>query len=212
MFSCLQKYVRRKEMKKYLVGLISGIVLVGAVSCASLSELFTPARLDKQAIKLVEEEKVVEPGEFDGYPNLDKAGRLVNAVEDATEIVALRLKQINHKVGADLENATKLEKKIFAPDGLLPLALTVLGVGPVAGLIGLMRTKPGDISKQDMELALNDVKGEVTDRDRKILELVKGVQNVLAANNGSADEIKKILKDSQSPETRELVAKLKVGL
>ena len=85
------------------------------------------------------------------------------------------------------------------------MGLSLLGVAG-GGYLGLMRKRPQDITPVEMEQALGEVKGEVTDRDRKIIQIVASMKNVIEAQPKEAQEgMKKLLKAGQFPETRAAV-------
>ena len=210
-------------MKK-LVYVFSALMLIGAVSCASLSSLITPATIDKKAVKYASDAGVIDAKDFEGYGNLDKADRLVKAVWDAHKTIDLRLTHeieennltvmvLDEAVVSNRKEAIEREENIFGPSGFLTLGLTALGVGPLAGIIGLMRKRPGDWTPQEMEATLGEVKGEVSQKDKNIIEIVKGVQKVLeTCDKENADIYKKILAMAQSSDTKELIAKIKTTL
>ena len=58
-----------------------------------------------------------------------------------------------------------------------------------------------------MEKALGDIKGEVTNKDRQLIQLVASMKKVIEAAPDEKDqeEIIQILKDNQLPETRAAV-------
>jgi len=110
-------------------------------------------------------------------------------------------------VDHDVDVGESREELIFDPvTGAVAVGLSLFGIAG-GGYLGLMRKRPQDITPQEMEKALGDIKGEVTDKDQKILQLVASVKKVIDAQSTTAskDKIKKILKDNQLPDVRAVV-------
>jgi hypothetical protein len=69
-----------------------------------------------------------------------------------------------------------------------------------------MRKRPQDITPVEMEKALGEVKGEVTAKDRQIIQLVASMKNALEAQPDTVRaEMKATLKAGQLPDTRAAV-------
>lgn len=218
-------------MKNVLLVLAS-LALIAGVGCAALSEYITPATVDKKAVAYAEKAGVADANDFGGYANLEKAIRLEAAVGAAYEVTSLALAQMAEKnqldygllkgaVANNLKTARDREEKLFGETGLLSTGLTALGFGTLTGFLGLMRKRPQDVTKEEMESIVAEVKGEVTDKDRQIIELVKGVQQFIDKYRGSdstlvaADlvgDLKGILGSTQSVETKQAVAVVKTTL
>lgn len=224
------------SFKSWTIGIVASILIAGGIGCAALSNLVTPATIDKGAVKYAAAAGVIDANDFKGYANLDKAVRLKAAVDAAFKVKDLALNQMIEKnkldyaqlsnvANSNMQLAQAREKQLFGPTGLLTMGLSLLGVGGLGGVIGLARKRPGDITPQEMEAALADVKGEVTAKDQQFLELVKGVQlflnahKVAVSNDGPnpskvddaiAVELKKALDGVQSVTTRQAVAAVKV--
>lgn len=189
------------------------------VGCAALSEYVTPASIDQKAVEYVVKAGVADANDFKGYANLEKAIRLELMVENAYEVVTLALEQMREKNQLDYSilrgvviNNTKVarerEELLFGETGLLAVGLGALGAGGLGSILGLMRKRPGDITPQELEAALADVKGEVTAKDRQVIEIVKGVQKFLdkyPKGTVYGDELRLAL-SNQSIDTREAVA------
>jgi hypothetical protein len=214
-------------MKTIVIIIVSILAIAGGFGCAALSEYVTPATLDERAIQYAANSGTVDPFDFDGYQNLEKALRLESAVHNAHEVNQLAYQQMAEKDQLDyaqlneitLQNrqiAQQREELIFGEEGLLTLGLSMAGFGTLTGLIGLMRKRPGDITPEEMEKAVVDIKGEITDKDRQLIEIVKGVQKVLETagtkDNNLLAQFKSILGNYQSADTKETVAKVKSTL
>ena len=118
----------------------------------------------------------------------------------------LEAKILRGVLTGDIDIAIAREDFLFNPTtGALAVGLSLLGVAG-GGYLGLMRKRPQDITPVEMEQALGEVKGEVTDRDRKIIQIVASMKNVIEAQPKEAQEgMKKLLKAGQFPETRAAV-------
>jgi len=212
--------------------LICIVFVVAGIGCASLSYMVTPAELDSKAIDYAVESGVVDANAFSGYHNLEKAIRLEVAVKNAYETKSLALQQmmeknqldytmLNDLVVRNTKEARSREEQLFAQDGLLTMGLTLAGFGGFTGLIGLGRKRPGDLTPQDMEQAVGTIKGEVTKKDRQLIELVKGVQGFLDLDwtwkpeSGDIDvvgNLKEKLASAQSADTKQLIGQIKATL
>jgi len=207
--------------------IISLLLMVAGFGCASLSSLITPAPFDNKALEYAAEAEVVEPTAFAGYSNLDKAMRLEEAVDHAHEVNQLMIQQMMEKDQLDyaqlsdivIQNRVigqKREEMVFAEDGLLTLGLSMAGFGGLTGLIGLMRKRPQDMTQDEVEEAFTDIQGLNDDKDRQLLELVKGVQGVLdmagEKDNGLLKTAKMLLGNSQSTDTKMKVGEIKATL
>ena len=62
-----------------------------------------------------------------------------------------------------------------------------VNVEGLAGFIGLMRKRPGDVTPEELKKAVGGQEAELTARERQFAELVKGVQRFLLS--GPADEL-----------------------
>lgn len=209
-------------MTKTVLYVVCACCVVGGVGCVALSEWVTPATIDQRAVEFAEESGVVGEGTFEGYPNLDKANRLANAVLAAYEINDLVLEQLqennnlnytllNEVVVRNQKQAQAREEMLFSEQGLLSLGLAAFGISVPAGLFGLSRKRTGDWTPQEHETALGAIKGTVTDKDRQMLELVRGVQKFLDVSE-SGKELKLSLEAAQSADTRIRVAQLKATI
>jgi len=214
-------------MKQVAIGLLAVILLAVALGCAAVSELVTPATVDKKAVNYAAEAGVIDANEFAGYGNLYKANRLKDAVDTAFQVKSLSIKQmqerneldynaLNEVVTANRVTAMQREEALFGEKGILPLAAGLLGFGGLTGAIGLMRKRPGDITPVEMEQAVVQATGEtnaeLAAKVRQLTEVVKGVKTFMDKHpKGDAigDELRAALAAIQSADTRAEVAVIK---
>jgi hypothetical protein len=213
-------------MLKNVLLVVASLAMLAGIGCAALSEYITPATVDPKAVAYVEKAGVADANDFAGWPNMEKAIRLDAAVGAAYEVTSLALTQMVEKneldygilkaaVANNLKTARDREEKLFGETGLLSTGLTALGFGTLTGFVGLMRKRPGDISSQEMESVVAEVKGEVTDKDRQLIEVVKGVQKILDAypkTNTFGAELRAALSSSESADTKQAIAVAKTTL
>lgn len=208
-----------KTIKNVIAYVLLAIVLIGSGCIGTVSEHLTPGRIDRNVVAYNEAAGTGRAEDYKGflYPSLAEL-KLLSADLDAAialteqELVHLaEQKQLEAKilkgvVTNDVEIAIARKEFIFNPTtGALALGLSILGVG-AGGYLGLMRKRPQDITPVEMEKALGEVKGEVTNKDRQIIQLVASVKNVIEAQPPAAqDEMKTLLKAGQLPETRAAV-------
>jgi len=212
---------------KTTISIISLLLIIAGLGCASLSALVTPASLDTKAIDYATEAQTIEPATLAGYKNLDKAIRLENAVDDAHEVNQLMISQMMEKDQLDYAQLNdivvqnrmigqKREEMLFAEDGLLTLGLSMAGFGSLTGLIGLMRKRPQDLTPEEVEKAYSGLQGELSDKDRQLIELIKGVQDILNTTEGKDNNLlgqfKLALGNAQSTDTKVKVAEIKATL
>lgn len=210
------------NVKVWSISLLAAIFLAAGIGCAAFSQLVTPATINKDAVKYAAKAGVVDANDFRGFANLEKAIRLESAVTSAYQVNVLAYNQMLEKNELDYTilkgvatNNTKLamqrEAALFGEKGLLSMGLGLMGMGTLTGVLGLMRKRPGDITPQEMESALVDIKGEVTTKDRQFIEVVKGVQAFLEIHKTDpvAVELKACLQ-KQSLDTRQAVATARV--
>ncbi|MCK5600545.1 hypothetical protein KAR91_01680 [Candidatus Pacearchaeota archaeon] len=209
-----------KRIKNAIAYILLAVVLIGSGCIGTVSEHLTPGRCDSDVIDYVVEAGVGEADDYKGflYPSLAELKRLSTDLDAAIAITNQELvhlaeqKQLQAKilkgvVANDVEISVAREEFIFNPTtGALAIGLTLLGVG-ASGYLGLMRKRPQDITPVEMEKALGEVKGEVTNKDRQLIQLVASVKNVIEAQPDKAaqDEMKKLLKAGQLPECRAAV-------
>ncbi len=205
-----------KTIKNAIVYTLLAIVLIGSGCIGTVSEHLTPGRCDSDVIDYVVEAGVGEADDYKGflYPSLADLKRLSTDLDAAIAITNQELvhlaeqKQLQAKilkgvVTNDVEISVAREEFLFNPTtGALAIGMSLLGVAG-GGYLGLMRKRPQDITPVEMEKALGEIKGEVTNKDRQLIQLVASVKNVIEAQPAAAQaEMKKLLKAGQLPETR----------
>ena len=207
-------------MKKLLAYFVLAAVVIGGGCIGTLSEELTPGRVDPDVVAYNEEAGTGAAEDYKGilFPSLASVKRLRTDFEAAVVVTNQELKHLVEQkqlqaeilkgvVTNDFEIAVAREDFIFNPTtGALAIGLSLAGIG-VGGYLGLMRKRPKDITPVDMEKALAGVKGEVDDRDRKIINLVASMKNVidLQPDDKRRQEVKSVLKSGQLPETRAAV-------
>jgi hypothetical protein len=213
-------------MKNKIIILLSLILIVTGVGCAALSSYVTPAELDDQSIDYVVLAGVANPKNFTGYPNLAKAEKLQKDVDSAHAVNQFNLEKLIQKDTLDYsiykdvtmtnyETAVEREKQLFGENGLLSLGLSMIGAGGFAGLLGLMRKRPGDITPAEAEQALAEATGrtaeELSTKERQMIQLVKGVQMFLEATPERDVELrlKQAMDKAQDTDTQIAVATIK---
>lgn len=208
-------------MKKVIIIVFSLLLVVGGLGCVTLSHLLTPTEVDKQAVAYAVEAGVAELKEYTGYPNLAKALKLQRDVDVAYTLNQFEYQQLMQKdsvehgihKGTTTFNSTiglQREESFFGEKGLLSLGLSITGFGMFTGVIGLLRKRPNDWTPDEVETALAEVKDEVTEKDKQVIEIVRGVQNFLNISDKSvAKSLKTLLAMSQSSSTKETIATIK---
>jgi hypothetical protein len=215
-------------MKTTTIILICVIAVLAGLGCAALSEYVTPARLEPKAIEYAEKADTIDANSVKGYQNMEKLVRLDAAVDAAhlgnqlfysqlMEKDALDYSVINGAVAASLTAARNREEALFGETGLLSIGLTAAGFGTLTGLVGLMRKRPQDVTQEEVESILADLKIELSDKDRQLVELIRGIKAFMdAAPSESGDvviaELKKYLSTAQSTDTKIKVAETKATL
>ena len=211
-------------MIRGLVVFLAFVVMAMGVGCAALSLYVTPADIDQQALDYASKAGVADPNDYGGWwGNLYQAERLDREVDQAYEVNVLELQQLadrneldygilKNSVTANLTQARAREEALFGEKGLLSLGLSMAGFGGLTGFVGLMRKRPGDVTQADMEGAVTQYRGEVTDKDRQLIEVVRGVQAYLSIHKDdeSGKELKVCL-SKQSADTRRAVAVAKTA-
>ena len=223
-------------MKTFAVLFVSAVLLVAGIGCAALSHMVTPAAIDKAAVSYAAEAGVADANDFAGYANLEKAIRLEVAVKSAFEVKSLALAQMAEKNQLDFdllhgittnnaELARQREAQLFGETGLLSVGLSALGAGGFAGVLGLMRRRPGDLSPVEVEQAVASMTLDKDTVKRQMAEVVKGVQGYIDNLKGLTAEqivakykdedlttvLKNFLSMTESSDTRQTVAAMKVA-
>lgn len=208
-------------MKKVAVLILGLILLAVGIGCLPMSYYLTPGD-DNPGGKMyvLENNPDVDPNSYEGWfgvPNLATAIRLQKDI-DTTHA---RVQQfLNHKIEEDkLEHSIhsktqgdivsagiQREQLLFGPKGIVTLGLSIAGAGTLAGYVGLMRRKPGDVAKGEFDKLLNKTLG----KDTQIYDLVKSVQafkDTLPKDDPLRVTMKEIFNKKQGPETQAAVTK-----
>jgi hypothetical protein len=213
-----------------VVAILGMTLLCGGIGCAALSDLVTPATIDKGAVRYVAGAGVADANEYDGYGNLAKAEKLKGDVDMAHGVVQLDLKQQMEKDNltyADLSDAVSInysaaearEERLFGTNGLLTLGLGMAGFGSLTGLIGLMRKRPGDVTSAELETAVatatGDASAELTEKQTQVVQLVQGIAKYMGTLKDapvSLESLKTILNMTQDTATQVAVKTVKTEL
>lgn len=211
-------------MKRVVTIVLLVVMAATGLGCVALSELATPAEIDKKAVGFAVAAGVADPNDYTGYRNLAKARRLEADVKAAYEVNTLHLQQLlekneldygilNEVVTRNTKTAELREEMLFAPGGLISTGLAALGVGGLGGFLGLMRKRPGDVSRAEFDTALADAGVEIGEKEQQLAETVFGIQAFLNTWTGAeaGDRLKTCLSRAQSGETKKAVAVLKTA-
>lgn len=213
-------------MKKLIAYAVLLMVVVGYGCMGPMSEEMTPASIDKDAVVVVEKAGTGSAEDYKGFlfPSLASARKLQKDLQEAIVVTDQELKhlveskQLQDKIltGSVLNNvqvAEVREDALFNPQGgAIALGLGLLGI-PAAGYLGMLRKRKGDITPEDHEAALAGIKGEVTEKDRAVLQLVAQMQKVIDAKpQAEREQYLKELKAEQLPETRAAIKAAKARL
>jgi len=213
---------------KTLIATLSLMLVIAGLGCAALSTYVTPAKIDRGAVGYTVSAGVAEPNDYDGYPNLLKAGNLQKDVDSAHSVIQLSLQQqaqkddLDYSIHRDTASSNytigvQREEMLFGETGLLSLGLSMAGFGTLTGLIGLARKRPGDVTTAEMEQTVAQVTGktaeELSTKERQMIQLVKGVQEFLNTDVGTTPSVETTLKRAmdkhQDIDTQEAVAEIK---
>lgn len=211
---------------------ISLLMMITGMGCVALSHLITPAEVDKAALRYAVDAGVADYNDYDAwYPNLDEATRLKDDVDNAHIVNQEKLRHLMEKdvtqhgihqavTTSNYQRGMQREEALFGEKGLLSMGLTMLGVGGFTGLLGLMRKRPGDLSKEEVETALTTATGktkeELSAKEKQFVQLVKGVAEFMKSqeSNGNKDAVlalKSIMDKYQDSQTKVAVAAAKVN-
>jgi len=211
-------------MKKVIAYILLAIVIVGSGCIGTVSEHLTPGVINNKVVKYNEAAGTGTAADYRGilFPSLAELRKLNKDFEAAVAFTNQELRQLAEKnkleqdvlrgtLVSDIKLAEDREEFLWNPTtGAVALGLSLLGVG-AGGYLGLMRKRPQDYTEIDLQKAVTEVKGELSDKERKIISLVKSMQNVIDAETEPEKQaaIIKILKDSQTPEARAAVKEAK---
>ena len=215
---------------KTITIIFSIILMTAGLGCVVLPSYITPADLDGKAVQYVVDAGIAELTDYKAwYPNLALAKRLP---KDLAAANLLNQQVLQQKIDKDntiynifrgtavLNRNVALEREeaLFGESGLASLGLSMLGFGGFTGLLGLMRKRPGDITKDEMENAVatvqNKTTAELTLKEKQMIQLVKGVQAFLdspAAIGVSSEYLKAELDKAQDNDTKVAVSIIKTS-
>ena len=214
---------------KTLIVIASIMLMVVGLGCAALSSYVTPAEVDQNALRYAINAGVAELSNYDAwYPNLAEVKRLAGDVDSAHNTIQLSLQQQAQKddldysihkdvVSTNLVTANQREEILFGETGLMSLGLSMAGFGGLTGLLGLMRKRPGDITRPEMEQALATATGKTTEellvKEKQMIQLVNGVQayrnSLTDGGGGSMTQLKSCMNSAQDKDTQAAVAVIK---
>ena len=209
-------------MRKTIAIMLLLVLGLTGLGCVAVSKYATPApKASEAALKYGYEAGILDPNSYRGYANLEKAERLEVALESAYQVYTLGLEHATERheldygvlakvAAANTKKGRATETAFFSEKGIIPLVAGLAGFGGLGSLIGLMRKRPGDITPQDMELALGGAGVKLKDKERQMLEIVRGIQAHLDTDPPDAAMLKGHLERKQSADTRVSVAALKV--
>lgn len=216
-----------------LVIVMSLLCIIVGAGCVALSQRATPADVDAKAKAYVIESGLADANDFEAwYPNLEQAGKLKKAVDAAHEINQLELQQKMeqdnlryniHKevVTNNYKNGQAREELLFGEKGLLSLGLSMAGFGTLTGFVGLARKRPGDVTPQELGLAVEQAvgktNGDLTEKEKQLIEVVKGVQKYIDTYRDTTDNkeavmintLKELCSKAQDTSTQVAVATIK---
>lgn len=202
---------------KYLITVVSLCMLVAGMGCIALSQLVTPVpELDTQAITYVVDSGIADANEYKGYQNLYKALKLDKDVDIAHNIYQFNYTQLiekdNHQYSIfdNLTDATvdvgmAREEALFGETGLLSMGLSLLGVGGMGTIIGLMRKRPQDWTKEEVSNVLQV-------KDKRTKQIIVGISEFMHQYQDNEDVIlalKAACDKAQDNDTKLVVKELK---
>ena len=220
--------------------LLSLILMTCGVGCVALSHYITPADVNPNAVKYVTDAGVAEPNDYKAwYPNLYLAEKLVTdldhayqqnqfAIQKAAEKNNLDYTMYRESANTNYNAAVEREEALFGSNGLLSMGLGMIGMGGFTGILGLMRKRPGDITKEEAVKAVAEATGvkeaEINAKLNQLTQVVQGIELFKdtvkktedATIAGKADIIINLLKNccvaKQDTDTAVAVAQIKASV
>ena len=198
------------------------VLTVGAIGCVAASKLVTPGKMDKGAIDYVVGAGVATPEDFKPvlYANLYMVEELDRKVEVAHAVINNGFQQLidadNFKYAVvkqdayhNLEKARKLEDQIFGKTGLLTTGLAAMGI-PLAGLVGLLRKRPQDFTKDDVEGIRTEIEASGIISKKALAETVGAIEKFKGiATKDNWETLKDKLHMEQSIDTKDFIKRIK---
>lgn len=201
-----------KAKKAFLI-IFAVTALFSALGCVAASKYITPARIDPIALKYAIDSGVATKSDYSGYHNLYLAERLNEQVSVAHTLNQATYKALmtddNTRYGvaskqaqAALTQSVKSEEALFGQTGLLSMGLTAMGVAPLAGLLGLMRKRPGDYDEKD----ISQIKEVFGVKEQAFKETVAAINQFKAVADASEwNKLKDALSKSHSATSKAAV-------
>lgn len=214
-------------MKNTIVIIFSILLVVSGLGCMALSSYLTPAEINERAVKYVVDSEIANTEDYEGYGNLYKANKLTNDVDSAHKTIQFDFRQQMDKddidysmhrgvVQSNEQVAVEREQLLFGETGLLSMGLSMLGVGGLGGVIGLLRRKPGDWSPEEVETTLTETRGKIANelsaKDKQIIQLVQSVSALMKTFNLDKEKVKPVLNSVQDGDVQVAVATVKKEL
>lgn len=213
-------------MRKLVALVLLALMVAIGIGCVALSELATPApKPSEAALKYIAKAGVSDPNSYRGYANLEKAIRLEKELESAYNVYSLGLEQATERHELDYGILAKAsaaktskgrhtEQALFGEKGLISMGLTVAGLSGFTGFLGLTRKRPGDITPIELEKATAQAGIELQDKDRQMLEIVKGVSVFMKKydeKTAPGAELRSTLEAKTNTDTKQAIAALKTA-
>ena len=216
--------------------MLSLLLISAGVGCVAVSSKFTPTEVNEKAKRYAIDSGVADVNDFDAWwPNLHTALKLKKAVNVAHKVNIQKLQQAvaqedlrysihTDVVSTDVKVGQSREELLFGEKGLLSLGLSMAGFGTLTGFVGLARKRPGDVTPQELGLAVDQAvgktNGNLTEKEKQFVEVVKGVQKFIdtyrdTTNNKEAvmvNNLKELCSKAQDTSTQVAVATIKKQL
>jgi len=214
-------------MKPNVIVICSLLLFGTGLGCTAISSYITPAQINEKAVEYAVNAGIAEQDDYKGYGNLEKAERLHKDVEITHSQIQFDLEQQaqkdNLKYGilkgitlVNLKTSQLLEERMFGPQGLLTLGLSLVGFGGFTGMIGLMRKRPGDVTPEELNKTLNDTTrlyaGQLSEKELQFTQLVQGIHQIFQKYQNmptTIQSMKDIFDKTQDTETQLAVTKAK---
>jgi len=214
-------------MLRTVVILISLLMVTAGLGCAALSALVTPGDVDRGSLQYAIDAGVADQNDYNAwYPNLDEATRLKRDVDTAHVVNQEKLRHLIEKditqhgihqkvTTSNFVAGQHREEALFGEKGLFSMGLSLAGFGGLTGMLGLMRKRPGDITKPEMEQALATATGKTSakllSREKQLIQVVRGVQAFINSGQAGSDValLKSEMNAAQDKDTQAAVAVIK---
>jgi hypothetical protein len=149
------------------------------------------------------------------------------AIKQMRENLQLNYNHLNQIVTRNMNDAKAREEALFADGGAISTLLAAGGLGAFTGILGLLRKRPGDMTKDDFQRAVEPIQAQIGMKDQQFAQVVTGVEKFLKSKEQIAavfskdtdaaqktDELLEMMKTflgkSQDASTQQEVAKVRV--